>query len=88
MTSRRQGGKQIAEIAEHFGGRVALAELLGCSHENISQWIFRGWIPTESAHVIEALSNGAFKFECMPLKPEFLKRRAAAAAAALATADA
>lgn len=56
----------VEEIIEHFGGRQAIADVLGCKANNISMW--RGFIPRNLAYEIQVKSGGKFVAERMPIK--------------------
>jgi DNA-binding transcriptional regulator Cro len=72
------GAHTAQEIIEYFGGTRALSELLGVSPQAITMW--HGFVPYSRAYEIQALSNGKFTVDRMPIKAaNFLKSATAAA---------
>lgn len=43
----------IDEAVYRTGSQTALAERLGCTSQNVSHWVLRGWAPLERAIQIE-----------------------------------
>ncbi len=56
----------VEQIAEHFGGPIALAKTLNCTVNNIRMW--NGFVPEGRAYEIQFKSGGFFLVDRMPIK--------------------
>jgi hypothetical protein len=56
MVSKNQHNS-VAQAVRAAGGQVAAARQLGCTQQNVSSWVCRGFAPLERAKQLEELTG-------------------------------